>query len=183
MKTTYGVVWDRQELSITPELRAVLQFDPDELPLLLPYHWMLLKGGYAVTTYAEAIDASQPISRTNKRTKTIYMHRLITKAPADMEVDHINGDRVDNRRCNLRLVTRSQNQHNAKVRRDNTSGHKGVCWNKAENKWKAYIFLHNRMRNLGHFRDIESAIAARLSAERELHGEYARNPSRTTSPR
>lgn len=66
----------------------------------------------------------------------IYMHRFILNAPIGSLVDHINGDTLDNRRENLRLVDAAMNTMNGKIRTDNTSGHRGVCWEKRSKRWK-----------------------------------------------
>jgi hypothetical protein len=88
--------------------------------------------------------------------------------PFEYDVDHINGDRADNRKTNLRLATRSQNAHNTrKVRSTNTSGYPGVYYCAAKRKWGAYI-TKNYNRIHGGFYDLkEDAITARLKLELE----------------
>jgi hypothetical protein len=83
------------------------------------------------------------------------------------EIDHINGNRSDNRIANLRDVSKSENQRNATIRSDNASGFTGVCWHKAANKWIASIFVQKKNIYLGVFENIEDAKAARKAAERE----------------
>ena len=79
------------------------------------------------------------------------MHRVIINAPKDMQVDHINGNRLDNRRCNLRLATDGQNMGNSKIPRHNTSGFKGVSWDKRREQWEAYISKKDKKIHLGRF--------------------------------
>lgn len=93
--------------------------------------------------------------------KQILLHRLITGCPAELFVDHINGDGLDNRRDNLRIVTKSQNNFNH-VKYDNKSSkYLGVCYKKDHNKWMARgrsaqgITLH-----LGYFSKEEDAAIA-----------------------
>lgn len=93
----------------------------------------------------------------------VYMHKLLTHG--DGEVDHINQDKLDNRRSNLRLVDRSANMHNVTGHRSNTSGYKGVYWHKAANKWMAGIGLRGKFKYLGLFPTKEAAFAARKGAE------------------
>lgn len=81
------------------------------------------------------------------------------------QVDHINGDRSDNRPENLREVTNRQNARNQKRFRTNTSGVSGVVWNKAESAWKARINDDSGRRNLGTYKTKAEAIAARRAAE------------------
>lgn len=80
------------------------------------------------------------------------------------EVDHINGDKADNRLCNLRVVTKSQNQRNAKMRKDNTAGHVGVSL-RANGKWQAYISLDGGRAHIGTFNCRSAAIVARKRAQ------------------
>lgn len=82
------------------------------------------------------------------------------------QLDHINRDRADNRIENLREVTNKQNHQNSGKRRDNTSGHPGVCWHKQRSKWVARIMHNQKQIHLGLFTDIEEAIAARKAAEK-----------------
>ena len=80
-------------------------------------------------------------------------------------VDHINGDRLDNRIVNLRIVTRQENQRNTRLPRSNTSGIIGVYWCKHKRKWRAAIGCDGRTVCLGRFNSKEEAIAARREAE------------------
>jgi hypothetical protein len=89
-------------------------------------------------------------------------------------IDHRHGARADNRWGHLRLASTGQQNVNLGRRSDNTSGVKGVCWDHAENKWRAYINSDRRRWELGRFKDQASAIAARAAAEKRLHGEFAR---------
>ena len=95
-------------------------------------------------------------------------------AMPDGEIDHINGDRRDNRILNLRLATPSQNQANKLMRSDNTSGVKGVTWDKSRRKWMASIHLNGCRIGLGRFEDIHAAADAYSAAAKEMFGEYAR---------
>lgn len=102
------------------------------------------------------------------------LHRVVMDAPDDMEVDHINGDTLDNRRCNLRLATRAENSCNRRISRNNTSGYKGVSFDKKRGVWVAYITVARRRRHLGSFPAAELAHEAYCKAALELHGEFAR---------
>lgn len=82
-------------------------------------------------------------------------------------IDHINGDRADNRLCNLRAVSRQENQRNLSLPRNNTSGVMGVHRIKADGYWMASIRANGRSIHLGRFADKDSAIAARKAAEAE----------------
>lgn len=80
-------------------------------------------------------------------------------------IDHINGNRTDNRICNLRSVTRTENSCNAKKPTCNTSGHIGVSWNTRDKRWCAYITLNRKRKALGNFVAIEDAIQCRKESE------------------
>ena len=89
------------------------------------------------------------------------------------EVDHINGNRVDNRWDNLRLATSSQNKHNGKIHRDNKAGLKGI--HARRGGWRATIKHDGKNHHLGDFASKEAAHAAYLAAANNLHGEFARS--------
>lgn len=90
------------------------------------------------------------------------------------EIDHINGDPSDNRLCNLREATKSQNQHNKAKYSNNSSGFKGVSAHKDSGRWQARIAAHGRRHWLGKFRTPEAAHAAYCAAAERLHGTFAR---------
>ena len=102
----------------------------------------------------------------------VFLHRLLTNCPDDMMVDHINRNPLDNRKSNLRIVNNQQNSMNKGHQKRNTSGHKGVSWDKSRNKWYAYITVNYKLINLGRFSILEDAIEARKKAEIKYFGEY-----------
>lgn len=109
-----------------------------------------------------------------------YLHRLIAQRaygniPIKKEVDHINGCSLDNRRSNLRIVTRSENQKNGKKRVDNRSGVAGVCWQKGNGKWRARINSQGIYIDLGCYDTLEEAKSARLEAEAKSGSLYRCN--------
>ena len=91
------------------------------------------------------------------------------------EADHISGNRLDNRRCNLRLCSRKENAYNKGLYSNNTSGVTGVSWNKTYGKWSAYIQKDKTNILLGYFDVYEDAVQARKKAETKYFGEYLRN--------
>ena len=97
-------------------------------------------------------------------------------------IDHINGDRRDNRIENLRPATKSENSKNRLVSKNSTSGSKGVIYNKRSTKpWNARIRTNGKMRSLGYYHTIEEATAVYQKAALEYHGEYASHTSRSDS--
>jgi hypothetical protein len=100
-----------------------------------------------------------------------YIHRLVFLHVHGYEpkiVDHLNGDRSDNRLANLRDVTQSINLRNRRVSSANKSGITGVFWCTDKGRWAARIKVNRRTTHLGYFTDIQDAAAARKRAEREL---------------
>lgn len=116
--------------------------------------------------------ASRKIWR-NGKSANVYMHRILLNFPSGIEIDHINGDKLDNRRGNLRLATRLQNIGNNGIRRDNTSGVRGVSWMSSLNKWRAYIAKNGKQIHLGIFERKEEAKRAYNLAALQYFGEFA----------
>jgi hypothetical protein len=118
------------------------------------------------TWYAQRIIHLPDGSRTS-----LKMHRLIF--PGSEQVDHVNGNGLDNRNANLRGATAAENNHNACKRLDNTSGFKGVYWNTRDRRWRARIEVSGRKIHLGCHDDLEEAARAYDAAARERFGAFA----------
>lgn len=95
----------------------------------------------------------------------LYLHGEIPQS----DIDHINGDRSDNRANNLRIASRSENMQNTVKHADSTNPRIGVYYNKRAKKWIAKICVFGKQHNLGYFKDIESAGAAYDSAKQKMH--------------
>lgn len=138
-------------------------FDIEDYELIKDYYWSYDTNGY-VTTHP-----------TNS--PEIRLHRLVMHAKYDVVIDHKNHPhgserKVDNRKCNLRYATDSQNAMNRHINSNNTSGVKGVGWKKENQKWCAYICKNNKQIHLGYFNNFEDAVKVRKQAEKELFGEW-----------
>lgn len=144
--------------------------DAEDYALLSKFHWQCWKGPW--NNYAKGVVEG----------KNIPLHRFLLNPSRDKVVDHINGDGLDNRRSNLRIVTTSQNGMNRKLSKNNSSGYKGVCYNKQRGKWMAYIMFEKKQRTIGYFANsLEAAKAYNKEASR-LFGEFAKlNDVRATS--
>jgi hypothetical protein len=139
--------------------------DASDYDWLSQWNWYALWAAHTKSFYAVRHDA--PCS------PTIRMHRLILNCGKDEEVDHRDHDTLNNRRCNLRKCTGTQNAINRRMRSNNTSGFKGVCWDKKSQKWRSYINANGVRRNLGLFTRKELAAAAYIGAAKELHKDFA----------
>lgn len=133
--------------------------DNEDFNFLNQWKWYLNSSGYAV----------RDIVRKNKK-ECILMHRFLNNTPVGFFTDHINRDRLDNRKENLRTVTASQNLHNRPAQRNNTSGIKGVSWHKGAKKWRAWIQIERKPIHLGLYKDKTDAILARTYAEESYAG-------------
>ena len=150
--------------------RKVALVDDEDYEWLRQRKWHC-RNGYA--THSEWDGSSG-------KARVVRMHREIMQPPEGMEVDHINHDKLDNRRENLRICTHAENQHNSRMQRNNTSGFRGVCH--FRNRWTARIKMGGIQRNLGYYGTPEAAARAYDEAAKELHGEFAAlNFARQTS--
>lgn len=141
--------------------------DLDDYELINKYTWCAKVAGrtyYAMT------------STYNKNYKSIFssMHRVILNPKKNEVVDHLNGNGLDNRKCNLRICSQQENLFNQQLRVDNTSGYKGVTWDKSNNKWLSQIQINKKNIKLGRFLNIEDAIKARKEAEIQLFKSFRR---------
>lgn len=127
--------------------------DDQDFELLNRWRWHRSQNGYAM--------------RSSYRGKVV-MHRLImSPAPSGLEVDHINRDKLDNRRSNLRWVTHSVNQRNNPAQANNTSGYRGVCWDRTRGKWRAATKHDGRHVLIGRYDTAEEASTAYEAYVRE----------------
>lgn len=150
---------------------------------------LLSKGGAALVDEADWADVSQFDWNSNGagyaqrntvldgRRTTVFMHREIMglKRGDGLLVDHANGNRLDNRRENLRICTRSQNQWNRGAQSNSKSGVKGVFWDARRQKWRASIKQHRKEKHIGYFDSIVDAANAYAIAAAQMHGDFAKS--------
>jgi hypothetical protein len=137
------------------------------------YKWCCDSNGYAVRVIT--IQPQNKKLGIKRKQKTIKMHRIINNTTEGFDTDHINGNKLDNRKSNLRVATKQQNIRNRKTNSsNNTSGFKGVFWNKVNNKCKAQIRHNNQSIYLGYFDTAKEAAIAYNTKASELFQEFAR---------
>lgn len=108
----------------------------------------------------------------------LLLHRFLLSPGRRHQVDHRNGDGLDNQRHNIRIATHAQNQRNREIKKNNSSGFNGVSWQRNMGKWSARIYKNGVHYRIGFFTNKEDAVQARLKAERRLFGEFAPSTSR-----
>lgn len=166
----------REELDevLAPKMKPGQRNDPRILvdaedAWLLQYKWRPARGTDANTDYAVRNSRRDSAGKQ----KRIFLHRVILDAPVGVDVDHINGNGLDNRRCNLRPATQAQNRHNQRLARNNSSGRKGVRWHRQKHKWYAQIKVAGKHLHLGAFTDLDEAARAYDKAAIAHFGEFA----------
>lgn len=131
------------------------------------YKWSYDRNGYAVRCeYWFDLGGK-------KRTRKILLHRFVLDAPDGLQVDHINHNRLDCRRHNLRICTPLQNRVNSRPKKGSSSRYKGVQLRTKDGKWMAYIVAHGRKRFLGSFTHERDAALAYDRHAYEAWGEFA----------
>lgn len=145
-----------------------IYIDKEDIDDILKYHRYISisSGNYAYFRY---------------NGKDYFLHRYIMGLPIEYDdetqliVDHINGNRLDNRKSNLRICKKEQNPINCKTYKNNTSGYKGITWLGRLNKWQVGICVNKKQIYLGVYSDLNEAIEVRKNAEKKYFGEFARN--------
>ena len=161
------------ELNINPDIRQIILtkgkvaiVDSNDYEYLSQWKWCCSEDGYAVRS-------EKSNERKNNIRKQIKMHRVIMNPISKINIDHIDGDKLNNCKHNLRIATTSQNGMNRKKSANCTSKFKGVYWNKTEKKWKVTIRSNSKYYHLGYFKSETEAAIAYNNKAKELHGEFA----------
>lgn len=154
-------------------LKELLRYEPETGK----WFWRISKGGIAAGTDAGTLVSNGYIKIGIDRKKYLA-HRLAwfyTMGVWPTEIDHIDLNKQNNKWLNLRVANRSQNMGNTMIRKNNTSGHKGVRWNKKSNKWVANITIDRKVTHIGLYDRMEDAIEAYQSKAVEHFGEFVRH--------
>lgn len=140
------------------ELKGQAIIDTEDKEIVSKHKWGCTPDGYVKSS-----------------AQRLLLHRLVMNCTDKyLQVDHINGNPLDNRKANLRLVTNQQNQFNSKNTGSGNNSRKGVSFRKDRNKWRAYIMLNGKQIALGSFDTEAEAIKARIQAEEKYYQEYRR---------
>ena len=144
------------------------QVDDCDEALVGRHKWFAIKRGrtfYAATN----------VRRDDQSRTVLLMHRfLLGLNDPKIQADHRDGDGLNNTRANLRPCSRHQNQRNTGLRKNNSSGLKGVRYNRRISRFYASIFVNSKVKHLGSFKTKEEAHAAYQAAARQHFGDFAR---------
>lgn len=144
---------------LTKDGKHTFYVDDDDYDETVKYIWTYNNGGYI----------------TSKRKGKIFrLHRVIMNCPDEMEVDHIDGNMLNNCKSNLRICTHAQNVCNRLPSIGFTSKYKGVAWHSSVGRWQGYINFNKKRTYLGLFVSEKDAALAYNKKAIELHGQYAK---------
>ncbi len=184
--------WFRSAQLLSGKTKSCGHFKPNNYEIITggntSYVLVELNGGHwaccdlndwfdKLISYKWCYGAHKTVSSITPKTKThVYMHRLVLDLQnSDLEVDHINHDRTDNRKINLRLCTHSQNMLNVKRYKNNTSGYIGVSYDYSKKKWVAQLAIDGKNKCLGYYKTKEEAASVvdknRVHHHKEFCGE------------
>ena len=111
---------------------------------------------------------------TNHKRKHLRLHRILLNVPPKFHTDHINGNPLDNRKFNLRICSQTENIRNKGFSKNNTSGYKGIFFNKSVGFFQSYITVNRKHKYLGRFISAIEAAIAYDKAAKQYFGEFAR---------
>jgi len=150
--------WVENHIGMVPLNNGkVAMVDADRLSEVSKFNWSSNGKGYVTASI---------------KSKTVHLHSFLY--PELSVIDHINLNPIDNRSCNLREASHGQNLRNSPKHKDNTSGFKGVTWEKSSNKWGSKIMFQGKIYRLGLFNCLVKAAKAYDDKAKELFGEFYR---------
>lgn len=153
-----------QQIKLTKGKFALV--DDEDYFSLSQYHWFLSSNGYAVRNRLKSDPHGTPTH--------VYMHRAILSTATGLDTDHINTDKLDNRRSNLRPCTRTENKQNTIKRANAETPYKGVAFHQRAGKFRAEIVVNSKRIYLGLYLTAEAAARAYDNAASIYFGNFAR---------
>lgn len=146
-------------------IKAWTLIDLSDLARVSAYRWFLIQGKTHKDGYAATFVGRRPEQR-----KCLLLHRLLLNLPFEdkHQGDHINRQSLDNRRQNLRIVTKQQNAQNLSLSSKSTSGFRGVSWDKRTQKWAAYVKVNQKKIHIGYYEDKLVAAQAVILARKKF---------------
>lgn len=159
------------------ELKSKLSFNPETGI----FTWLIannsrVKVGMIAGTFSSTGYVYITIDRKNYKSHRLAWLYMNGECPKDM-IDHVDGDKLNNKIVNLRKCNQSQNMQNQKLSKFNTSGYKGVSWHNATSKWRSRAKLKSKQYHLGLFERAEDAFKAYQKFAKQNHGEFYRETS------
>jgi hypothetical protein len=141
--------------------------DDEDWEKVSKYKWHLSK-------QSQGLLYAQTFIYKNGKKIPLKLHRLIMNCPKNKEIDHIDGNGLNNQKSNLRICTHAENMKNSKKRKDNSSGFKGIHFIKQNKRWQARIQVNRKRMPLGCYKTPELAYQAYCKASKKYHGEFGR---------
>ena len=154
-----------------------VQIDEEDYDRVMQHKWHLISQ-YYINTRGRVYFCGNFRTEDNKRYRS-SLHRYIMKCAYHdgIIIDHINNDPLDNRKANLRKCSPSENMHNMKINKKNTTGYKGVVLVPETGKYRARIRINRKRISLGNYDTPEEAYAAYCEGSKKYHGEFGRAES------
>lgn len=168
MPTFAGLFLENNQMKTIPLTQNKVALVDDE-----DFEWLNQFKWYASKQRNDYIAVRHCRCRFVERRYMIYMHRQIMSCPQDKQIDHINHNRLDNQRCNLRICTNAENHRNSKKIKNTTSTYKGVSWQRQNKKWQVKIKLNSKDIYLGCFDSEIKAAQIYDQAAQKYFGEFA----------
>ena len=161
------LIMEKIDISTKKYPNTFVLVDDADYESLNKWKWMGLRPKRSKTMYAVRYKKRSSDSRA------VVMHRFLMNPSLEIEIDHHDGNGLNNQRYNLRLCSHSQNCANRPPRRDNFCGFKGVHWELGKCKWVARIGIDGKTRTLGRFTCIVEAAKRYDKAAKARYGEFA----------
>jgi len=167
----YGRIYRMNTVPLTQDKTAIVS--PDDYRHLIQWSWHAAKKGSLTPTYYAERGMRCKGGRAHVGMHQEVIRHMGLSVPSGHVIDHINNDPLDNRRENLRIVSKSQNQWNRRCDDDSATGIKGVCYDETNKNYKAAIWKDNKQAWQKRYPTLNEAVKAVKEMRQDLHGEWA----------